>query len=335
MEPILKTHDKIKGTEILFFEDAEIEKTKGGNSSFASSGPLSVLYFKDYSRFMLHLNDWKYPLMRRLPVSSQGGDGNSRIFEFPALNGFTYRLKINNVANNAGLSNLESILDNNSSFSIKGATGIPRKLEASPDDKLFRHQKEKESGPTEVIKEVIKQGLEKVKIASETLKSGTKKLTSRKKKMELKDIKNRNFRKNAKSTFKKDFFTNGEKLSKEFLEKRRANKNLSESRDFKDLLKTSDAMAPSLYLWRVEVEEAILNNKDLIQQGNYKLSEEQTMEKKGIMESIKQGLHDIKDSVTGMMGHAQQRVQQERGREGLTKPSTEPKTGLETMHYQG
>jgi len=177
MEPILKTHDKIKGTEILFFEDAEIEKTKGGNSSFASSGPLSVLYFKDYSRFMLHLNDWKYPLMRRLPVSSQGGDGNSRIFEFPALNGFTYRLKINNVANNAGLSNLESILDNNSSFSIKGATGIPRKLEASPDDKLFRHQKEKESGPTEVIKEVIKQGLEKVKIASETLKSGTKKLT--------------------------------------------------------------------------------------------------------------------------------------------------------------
>jgi len=284
---------------------------------------------------MLHLNDWKYPLFRRLPVTSQGGEGSSRIYEFPALNGFTYRLKLNNIQNTAALSNLESILGNHSNFSTKGITGIPRKLEASPDDKLFRHQKDKETGPTEVIKEVLKQGFEKVKIASETLKSGTKKLTSRKKKLDLKDIKNKNFRKNAKSTFKKDFFTHGEKMSKEFLEKRRNNKNLTEYREFKDLLKTSDSMAPSLYLWRVEVEEAILNNKDLIQQGNYKLSEEQLLEKKGIMESIKQGLHDIKESVTGMMGHSGERIQ-ERGREMKSNiQQSAPKTGLESEHYQG
>jgi len=253
MEPIFKAHDRIKGLEILFFEDAQIEKVKGGSTSFSSFGNLSLLYFKDYARFMLQLNDWKYPLMRRLPVFSLGGEGNSRIYEFPALNGFTYRLKINNVHNNAALSNLESILATNSNFSTKGITGIPRKLEASPDDKLTRHYKQKETGPTEVIKGVLKQGIEKVKIASGTLKHGTKNLTSRKHKLELKDIKNKNFRKTAKPTFKKDFFTNGEKQSKEFLEKRMSNKNLTEYREFKDLLKTSDSMAPSLYLWKVEV----------------------------------------------------------------------------------
>jgi len=329
----MKYHDHVKGQEILFFEDAEIEKFKGNSASFSSFGNLSLLYFKDYNRFMLHLNDWSYPLMRRLPVISQSSGGSFGLYEFPALNGFTFRLKINNIQNSAALANFENILETNSNFSRKGKIEI-RKLEASPDDKLFRHQKEKESGPTEVIKEVLKQGFEKLKIAGESLKSGTKKLTSRKKKMNLKDIKKRNFRRDAKSTFKKDFFSSGEKASRDFLEKRRSNLNLREIRDYKDLLKTSDSMAPSLYLWRVEVEEAILNNKDLIKQGGYKLSEEQLLEKKGFMESIKQGLHDFKESVTGTIAHSHERAQ-ERGRDLKQEQKLEPKTGLESMHYQG
>jgi len=252
MEPFHKEHDKVKGIEVLFFDQADIEKFKGKNTSFASSGPLSVLYFRDYNRFVLHLNDWKYPLMRRLPVSSEKSQGNSRIYEFPALNGFSYRLRINSSGNSA-LSNFDNILSNFSNFSMKGTDLLPRKLEASPDDKLFRHQKEKESAPGEKIMGVLKHGIEKVMHATESLKPANKKLLSRKKKYDLKEFKTKNFRKEAKSTFKKDFFSNGEKLSKEFYEKRRNNPNLSQNKDFKDLLKTTESNAPALYLWKVEV----------------------------------------------------------------------------------
>jgi len=332
MEPFLKEHDKVKGIEVLFFDNAEIEKVKGSSPSFASAGPLSVLYFKDYNRFVLHLNDWRYPLMRRLPVTSEKSEGDWRVYEFPALNGFSYRLRINSSSSNA-LSNFDAILGNFSSFSMKGVESLPRKLEASPDDKLYRHEKSKGTGPTEMIKGVIRQSLEKVKHATGTLKVGSaKKLTSRSKKMDLKTIRNKNFRKDAKSTFKKDFFSHGQKLSQEFLDKRRNNANLSQSREFKDLMKTNESCAPVLYLWIVELEEAILNNKDLINQGGYKLTEEQHIEKKGIMQSLKQGISDIRGSMTGLLHHGQEA----RGRD--MKPSTmesEPKTEIESEHYQG
>jgi len=301
-------------------------------------GNLSLLYFKDYSRFVLHLNDWRYPLMRRLPVTFDSTQGNFRIFEFPALNGFTYRLKIIGGETSA-LTNFQTVLESYSNFSNKASPGILRKLEVSPDDKLVRHQKEKEGGPTDMIKEVIKQSFTKLKQTTGSFKSGKKNLTSRKKKLNLKDLKNRNFRKTAKTTFKKDFFNSGEKLTKEFMEKRRTNLNLRETRELKDLLKTTDSNAPAIFLYKVEIEESILNNKDLITQGNYKLSEEQlSHEKKGIMETIKQGIHDIKESVTGMISHTHERTQ-ERGRDTTTKTTLEkpmePKTGLESMHYQG
>jgi len=69
----------------------------------------------------------------------------------------------------------------------------------------------------------------------------------------------------------------------------------------------------------------------LINQGGYKLSDEQ-IEKKGIMQSLKQGIHDIKESMTGMLHHGQEA----RGRE--MKPGTmeaEQKTHLESEHYSG
>ena len=333
MEPFQKEHDKVKGIEVLFFEEAELEKSKNNDKSFASSGPLSVLYFRDYNRFVLHLNDWRYPLMRRLPVTSEKSQGNSRIYEFPALNGFSYKLRINSSGNSA-LSNFDNILSNFSNFSMRGTDLLPRKLEASPDDKLFRHQKEKETAPTGKIFGVLKQGIDKVMHATESFKPSTKKLVSRKKKYDLKDIKNRNFRKEAKSTFKKDYFSHGQKLSKEFNDKRRNNPNLSQNKDFKDLLKTTESSAPALWLWKVELEEAILNNKDLIEQGHYKLSPDQ-IEKKGLLQNLKQGMNDIKASVTGMLHHGQQQVQ-ERGRD--MKPSTmeaESKTHLESEHYSG
>jgi len=71
----------------------------------------------------------------------------------------------------------------------------------------------------------------------------------------------------------------------------------------------------------------------LINQGGYKLSEEQ-IEKKGIMHSLKQGIHNIQESVSGMIHHGQ--GQEARGRD--LKPSTmesQQKTHLESEHYSG
>jgi len=334
MEPFQKEHDKVKGIEVLFFQEAELEKSKGDNKSFASSGPLSVLYFRDYNRFVLHLNDWRYPLMRRLPCTSEKGQGGSRCYEFPALNGYCYKLRINGSGNSA-LSNFDNILSNFSNYSVKGTDLLPSKLEVSPDDKLYRHQKEKEIAPTGKILGVLKQGIDKVMHATESFKPSTKKLVSRKKKYDLKDIKNKNFRKEAKSTFNKNYFSNGQKQSKEFLEKRKNNTNLSQNKEFKELLKTTESNAPALYLWKVELEEAILNNKDLINQGGYKLSEDQ-IQKTGFVQNLKQGIHDIKESVTGMLHHGQQQAQEARGRD--MKPSSlesQSKAQVESEHYSG
>jgi len=264
MEPIFKEAGKLKGTEVLFFDNVELEKSKGGSGSFASTGTLSVLFYKEYNRFILHLNDWRFPLMRRIPITS-GGDGNSHTLTLPALNGFEYTLRFSDV-NSAAWSNFETILSNNSGF---GSKGDDKKAGSSPDDKLTRQSiQEQTASLTEKFSEALKQGVGKVKGMAAGLKPTSGK-TSSKQRMILKDIKNKNFKKEAHSTFKKDFFQTEESLSKKFSEPRGHNRNLSEVVGFDDLRKTNDNSAPSLYLWKTEVEESILNNKDLIEQRHF------------------------------------------------------------------
>jgi len=77
----------------------------------------------------------------------------------------------------------------------------------------------------------------------------------------LKDIKNRNFRKDAHSKFKKDFFESFGKETHDFLEKRRGNPNLTQVRGFDSL--HNENFVPTLFVDREEVEEAILNNKEM------------------------------------------------------------------------
>jgi len=261
MEPIFKNAGKLKGTEVLFFNDVELEKGKGGSPSFASVGTLSVLFFKDFNRFVLHLNDWSYPLMRRIPITS-GGESGSHTLTLPALNGFDYTLRFPNVSE-AAWSNFETILSNNSGF------GGSKKLEASPDDKLSRQTiQQQATGLADKLSQAFKQGVSTVKGFAGSLKpTGSK--TSTKGRMALKDIKNKNFKKEAHSTFKKDFFQTEETLSKKFTELRGHNKNLSEVLGFDDLRKTNDSTAPSLYLLKEEIEASILNNKDLIEQRHF------------------------------------------------------------------
>lgn len=263
MELINPIPDSIKATEILYFDQAEVQKVKGNCAAFASAGTLHILYAKDYSRFVLQLNNWVYPLLRRLTISSVTGkdDATSRTYILPALNGYSFTLRITAPNSIQALSNLDTLLQNSCRFSSKGQE-ILRKVEASPDDKLVRQPK-KNTGAKEVISETFKHVIKKVENKAATLKTGTKYLSSTKKRTNLKDLKNKNFRQEATSRIKKDFFKTEEKLSCEFRQRRKDNLNLVQLKEFNDLLNTSDKKAPTLYIPREELEEAILNNKDI------------------------------------------------------------------------
>ena len=252
MEPIIKDSNRVKGVEVLFFEEAEVQKIKNNATSFAAIGSLSVLYFKDYDRFVLQLNDWRYPLLRRLSISR----GNDNSYLLPGLHGFSFRLRISKFPSQDALKNFETILLNNSRMGGKA-------LEASPDDKLVR-QKPKETSMMDKVSETAKNIMDTIKAKTETFKTGTKHITSTKKRTHLKDIKNRNFRKTAQPTFKKDFFESSTKQTQEFLQRRRENPNLSQVRDFNDLRKTSDNNAPVEFIPREDLEDQILNNKEIV-----------------------------------------------------------------------
>jgi len=248
----------VKGIEVLFFEEAEVQKCKGDATSFAAIGPLSVLYFKDYDRFVIQLNDWKYPLLRRLPITTS----SDRCYNLPGLHGFEFKLKINSMPSQDALKNFETILMNNSRFAMKQQDSMMTKAEKSPDDKLMRH-KGKETSMMEKVTETAKHIIDSIKAKTETLKHGTKHIDSTKKRTHLKDIKNKDFKKTAHSTFKKDFFETHQKMTMEFLNKRKENPNMSHAMEFNDLKKTSENKAPAHFIFKEDLEEFILNNKDI------------------------------------------------------------------------
>jgi hypothetical protein len=251
MEAFKFESGKNKGIEVLFFEEAEVQKMRGNTPIFASMGPLTVLYFKDYHRFVLQLNDWRYPLLRRLNIT-----GSDKNFVLPGMNNSTFNLRILGNPNTDTLKNFETILSNNTR--LGGKT-----LETSPDDKLIRH-KPKDTTLMDKVTETAKQIVEHIKAKTETIKTGTKHITSTKKRTHLKDIKNKDFKKNAHTTFKKDFFEAHHKMTNNFLTKRKENPNLTHALEFSDLMKTNDTKAPVHFIHKEEIEEAILNNKEAV-----------------------------------------------------------------------
>jgi len=298
MEAFHKEANTFRGTEVLYFENAELTKFKGDKNSFAAFGPLSVLYFKDFKRFVLQLNDWKYPLFRRVPISKEGSQ-SSPSYLLPGLGDSSYRLTLSQLPNTEGLANFETILNHNTNFSANGEENTLRRLEASPDDKLVRHTGpiHKEAGLKATISEALKTATDKVKATAGSFK-GSKGLP-KKKRSNLKDIKARDFKNEAKSTFKKNYFEATGKLSQEFLNRRKDNINLSQVREFNDLRKTADNAAASFFIRKEELEGAILNIKDLITERSYTMD---PLEKKGLMQNLRSGIHGIKDSITGVLG---------------------------------
>jgi len=298
MQAFHKEANTFRGTEVLYFENAELTKFKGDNNSFATFGPLSVLYFKDFKRFVLQLNDWKYPLFRRIPISKEGSQ-NSPSYILPGLGNSSYRLTLSQLPNTEGLANFETILNHNSNFSANGEENTLRRLEASPDDKLVRHTGpiHKESGIKTTISGALKTATDKVKATAGSFK-GSKGLP-KKKRSNLSDIKVRDFKNEAKSSFKKNYFEASSKLSQEFLGRRKENINLTQVREFNDLRKTAENAAASFFIRKEELEDTLLNFKDLITERGYTMD---PLEKKGLMQNLRQGIHGIKESITGVLG---------------------------------
>ncbi len=183
-----------KPVEILFFEEAEVDKLRKDTRIFSGIGSLSVLYYKDTNRFELQINGWRYTLANDLTILRE--TNNSYIF--PARNGFTFRLRFDRLPSQEALKNFETILENSS--------------------KLVDMEKVHKT----------------TKTVAESLKG--KYLTSSKKRTNLKELRTKDFRKGAQSTFEKDFFEARGKETREFLQRRRENPNLTAARNFTELI---------------------------------------------------------------------------------------------------
>lgn len=298
MEPVLCEFNSVEAFEILYFENAQIEKVKGEAISFAAIGTLSVLYFKQYDRFVLQINDWRYPLLRRLPIVS---DSNNT-YILPGLNDFSYRLTLDYVPNLTALMNFDKILRAYSNFTLKGQDTPFRQSEISPDDKLARHTM-KNTGVKEMLKETIKLGVGKAKIMAKTVETGTLHLESKKKMVHLKDLKNKNYKKRAHTTFSKNFFEAGQKITGEFVRERTGNVNMLEVKELKDL--KVGYHLPRMYVNKDELENHILDNRELGMRGHIHLSGfdkprgrtvEHNEKHTGFVDSLKQGLKEIKET---------------------------------------
>jgi len=114
-----RDYGKAKGIEILSFKDSELERTYASQTSFIAAGTLHVIYFESYNRFILSINDWRYVLLRRMPVvGSDTRLPGPVAYTLPACDGF-YTLRLINIDNMASLKNFETILANSSKFSSK------------------------------------------------------------------------------------------------------------------------------------------------------------------------------------------------------------------------
>ena len=105
--------------DVLTFENVELLKKKNEKTSFSGIGALHVLFFPDYNRFILYLNDWAYALLKRIPaVASSKKPSGSHFYILPSYSG-SYILKLPKTVRSEAIQNLETILVNNTQFTYK------------------------------------------------------------------------------------------------------------------------------------------------------------------------------------------------------------------------
>ena len=110
-------HAKTKGMEILYFEGVELERTKHNSHSFQTVGTLRVLYFEDYSRFILFLGDWNYALLQDVSIVRTTPNYIDPVIYKLSTNDGSWTLKLRKVPYIQAVQNFETILMKNTNFS--------------------------------------------------------------------------------------------------------------------------------------------------------------------------------------------------------------------------
>lgn len=139
-------NSEVKGIEVLTFFNAELYKVKGAESTFRTSGILSVLYIPYYKRVLLYLNDFTYCVLKRLPVvASPKAEAQTRVYTFPQYNNSGYKIKLSKIEFVESIANFETILKNNSRFSYEGES-LTAKRDLSPHHDQLHHYDEEHTG---------------------------------------------------------------------------------------------------------------------------------------------------------------------------------------------
>lgn len=217
--------DRTLGIEILSFPGVEIEQTIGSKHSFNTVGTLDLLYFSEYNRFILSLHHWNFPLFKELPIiKSSEGFIDPIIYILPIDDGF-YTLKFTQVFHVEAIENLETIFKHNSSF-ISGTDAHALMhggydYEPLPRTSLYGTV---EPDPTRV-----------------GLSNNTPSREGSASKLRKRDI------------IKREVIRAADTIVTGIQKKKRDNVNMDILRDYEDLIRTSEALAPSQYLYRKDV----------------------------------------------------------------------------------
>lgn len=221
--------DRVTGLELLRFDNVELtEKTNHRNTTI-TKGNLSILFLKDSFRFLLCLNDWKYLLMKRLPVMAYiKHDTHVLSYSLPTIDGL-YILRFPQIAHPEAIKNFETILKHNSDF-----------YRQNESMSTVKQESEEIEGPRQRF---LTQQLGYKNIGGQTL--------------EIEKVRKRD-------KFKKKIMHIAQKVTRKFSNEQVKNENLTERKSYQDLIHTKESDTIPHFLLKREVEKATNFGQDVI-----------------------------------------------------------------------
>jgi len=106
--------DKTTGINVLTFDGVELYRVRNDKVTFETIGTLRVVYFPDYFQFVLYLNDWRYVLLKELPILKYCTNcSDSNVYYFKSKDAIVY-VKFPQVFPVESIQNFDTILEHNS-----------------------------------------------------------------------------------------------------------------------------------------------------------------------------------------------------------------------------
>jgi len=93
------------------FDNVKINEVQGNKTSVVTKGKIEVCYSPEYDRFVLRLNNFKYALSKKIPVTAMFAPRSFRAYTFPTTNGH-YILKMKTIQTPELIQNFETVITN-------------------------------------------------------------------------------------------------------------------------------------------------------------------------------------------------------------------------------